>query len=71
MAYDSFTSYSDAADGQLALQRGLQRLAKPWNRRRALDIFRDETGLSTNPHLWSSVQAALDNSGWFLLFGVA
>jgi hypothetical protein len=69
MAYDAFISYSHAADGQLApaLQRGLQRLAKPWNRRRALNIFRDETGLSTNPHLWSSVQAALDESEWFIL----
>jgi hypothetical protein len=69
MTYDAFISYSHAADGQLApaLQRGLQRLAKPWNRRRALNVFRDETGLSTNPHLWSSVQAALDDSGWFIL----
>jgi MTH538 TIR-like domain (DUF1863) len=69
MSYDAFISYSHATDGQLApaLQRGLQRLAKPWNRRRALNIFRDETGLSTNPHLWSSVQAALDESEWFIL----
>ena len=69
MAHDAFISYSHAADGQLApaLQRGLQRLAKPWNRRRALHIFRDETGLSTNPHLWSSVETALDESHWFIL----
>ena len=69
MAYDGFLSYSHAADGRLApaLQRGLQRLAKPWNSRRALRIFRDETGLSTNPHLWSAIENALDESQWFVL----
>src|SRR5436309_3358315 len=68
-AYDGFISYSHAADGHLApaLQRGLQRLAKPWNSRRALRVFRDETGLSTNPHLWSAIEAALDDSAWFVL----
>lgn len=51
MVYDGFISYIHAADDRLApaLQRGLQRLANPWNSRRALRIFRDETGLSTNP----------------------
>ncbi len=70
MVYDGFISYSHAADGRLApaLQRGLQRLAKPWNSRRALRIFRDETGLSTNPHLWSAIEGALDESAWFVLF---
>ena len=50
-----------------ALQRGLQRLAKRWNSRRALHVFRDETGLSTNPHLWSAIETALDDSDWFVL----
>src|SRR5271156_5961151 len=69
MAYDGFISYSHAADGQLApaLQRGLQLLAKPWNSRRALRVFRDETGLSTNPDLWSAIEKALDDSEWFVL----
>ena len=63
MVYDGFISYSHAADGRLApaLQRGLQRLAKSWNSRSALRIFRDETGLSTNPHLWSAIEKALDD----------
>ena len=67
--YDAFISYSHAADGRLApaLQRGLQRLAKRWNSRRALHVFRDETGLSTNPHLWSAIETALDESDWFVL----
>jgi WD40 repeat protein len=69
MGYDGFISYSHAADGRLApaLQRGLQRLAKKWNSRRALHVFRDETGLSTNPHLWSAIETALDDSDWFVL----
>src|SRR4051812_29133018 len=69
LGYDGFISYSHAADGRFApaLQRGLQRFAKRWNARRALHVFRDETGLSTSPHLWSSIQGAIDESDWFVL----
>lgn len=69
MRYDGFISYSHAADGQLApaLQKALQKLAKPWFRRRSLEIFRDETGLSVDPHLWGAIVKALDDSEWFLL----
>ena len=68
-AYDGFMSYSHAADDLLAprLQSALQRFAKPWWRRRAVRIFRDESSLSANPHLWSSITEALDTSGWFVL----
>jgi WD40 repeat protein len=67
--YDGFISYSHAADDLLAprLQAGLQRFAKPWWKRRALRIFRDESSLSANPHLWSSITNALDQSGWFVV----
>jgi WD40 repeat protein len=67
--YDAFISYSHAADGQLApaLQSTLQRYAKPWYRRRVLRVFRDNTGLSANPHLWTSIVEALDGSRWFIL----
>jgi WD40 repeat protein len=66
--YDGFISYSHAADDLLAprLQSGLQKFAKPWWKRRALRIFRDESSLSANPHLWSSITAALDESAWFV-----
>lgn len=69
MRYDGFISYSHAADGQLApaLQKALQKLAKPWFRRRSLEVFRDETGLSVDPHLWGAIVKALDDSEWFLL----
>ena len=67
--YDGFISYSHAADGLLAprLQSALQRFAKPWWKRRAVRIFRDESSLSANPHLWSSITEALDTSDWFVL----
>jgi TIR domain len=68
-AYDGFISYSHAADDLLAprLQAALQRFAKPWWRRRALRIFRDDASLTANPHLWASIAAALDDSDWFVL----
>ena len=69
MAYDAFISYSHAADGRLAsaVQRGLQQLARPWWKPRALRVFRDTTGLSVSPHLWGGIAAALDQSEWFVL----
>src|SRR6476469_8713449 len=69
MAYDAFISYSHAADGNLApaLQAGLQRLAKPWYRPRALRVFRDDTGLAVSPQLWASISAAMEASRYFVL----
>jgi hypothetical protein len=69
MTFNGFISYSHAADGRLApaVQRGLHRLAKPWHRRRALWIFRDQTGLSVTPALWPAIQSALDGSDYFVL----
>lgn len=69
MTFDAFISYSHAADGRLApaLQRAMHRLARPWYRPRAIRVFRDESALSANPHLWSSIQTALDESDWFVL----
>ena len=67
--YDAFISYAHEADIVLApvLQRGLQRLAKPWNRRRAMEVFRDESSLAVSPGLWPSICAALDASRWFVV----
>src|SRR5215471_1153810 len=68
-SYDAFISYSHDADRVFApvLQRGLQHLAKPWNRRRALEVFRDETSLAASPGLWPSIRATLDASRWLVL----
>jgi len=66
LVYDGFISYWHAADDLLAprWQSGLQRFAKPCWKRRASRIFRDESSLSANQHLWSSITDALDQSGW-------
>ncbi|HKX74924.1 MAG TPA: TIR domain-containing protein, partial [Acidimicrobiia bacterium] len=67
--FDGFISYSHAADDLLAprLQTALQTFAKPWWKRRAVRVFRDQSSLSANPHLWSSITEALDSSQWFIL----
>ncbi len=68
LSYDAFVSYSHAADGRLApkLQDGLQRMGRALLQRRALHIFRDESALSTSPHLWSAIESSLLDSEWFV-----
>ncbi len=67
--YDGFLSYSHAVDGKLApaLQTGVERFAKRWNRTRAMRIFRDQTSLSADPSLWQVIERALARSIWFVL----
>jgi hypothetical protein len=67
--YDAFISYSHAKDKPVAaaLQAVVQTLGKPWYRRRALRIFRDDTSLSATPGLWPSIEQALGQSR-FLIF---
>ncbi len=68
-AYDAFISYSHAKDKPIAaaLQSVVQRLGKPWYRRRALRVFRDDTSLSATPHLWPSIEQALGESRFLIL----
>jgi len=67
--YDAFISYSHAKDKSVAaaLQAVKQKLGKPWYRRRALRIFRDDTSLAATPALWSSIEAALSQSRYLVL----
>jgi WD40 repeat protein len=67
--YKAFISYSHAADGKLApsLQKALGRFGRAWYQRAAFRIFRDETNLSLNPGLWTSIEKALSESEYFLL----
>jgi TIR domain len=67
--YDVFISYSHALDGVVAqaLQTGLEQFAKPWYRPRAMQVFRDNTSLSANPGLWSSIEKVLASSAWLML----
>jgi len=69
MRYKAFISYSHAADGKLApaIQRGLERFTRSWYQTSAMRVFRDETNLSASPGLWSSIEAALGDSDFFLL----
>jgi WD40 repeat protein len=62
--YDGFISYSTRADGDLApkIQDGLERLAKPWNRRRALKIFQDIDDLAATANLSDTLRAELVGS---------
>ena len=65
---DVFISYSHTST-QLAaaLQRALTVLARPWNRPRALKVFRDKTDLSAAPHLWGTIEQALGSSRFLVL----
>src|SRR5215475_13838901 len=67
--YDAFISYSHAQDKPIAaaLQSAVQKLGKPWYRRRALHVFRDDTSLSATPQLWPSIEQALGHSHYFIL----
>jgi WD40 repeat protein len=69
MSYKAFISYSHAADGKLApaIQAGLQRIAKPFYRLRAMRVFRDETSLHLTPKLWPMIQKAVSESEHFVL----
>jgi tetratricopeptide (TPR) repeat protein len=67
--YDAFVSYSHARDKPIAaaLQSVIQTLGKPWYRRRALRVFRDDTSLSATPQLWPSIEQALGSSRFLIL----
>lgn len=69
ISHDAFISYSHSADRKLApaLERGLEKLAKPLLKLRALDVFRDETSLTASPALWPGIVEHLSGSQWFLL----
>ena len=69
VVYDAFISYSQKGDSELAtaLQAGLQRFGRRWNQRHALRVFRDSTGLTPNPGMWSSIRDRLDEADWLIL----
>ena len=67
--YDAFISYSHAKDKPVAaaLQSVMQKLGKPWYKRRALRIFRDDTSLAATPELWPSIEQALGQSRYLIV----
>jgi hypothetical protein len=50
-----------------ALERSLQAFAKPWNRVRAIDVFRDQSNLSSIGGLASGVTRGIDESEFLIL----
>lgn len=68
VSHDAFMSYSHEADVALApaLERGLERLARPMFQLRAIDVFRDQTSLSASPGVWSGILEHLSGSRWFI-----
>jgi hypothetical protein len=68
--YDAFISYSHNAR-QLAIskafQQAVQGFAKPFWKRRALHLFRDQTNLSADPDLWGNIEDALEQSRYLIL----
>jgi hypothetical protein len=50
------------------VEHALERLAKPWNQRRGMSIFRDGGNLNLSAHLWGSIQQALEQSRFCLYF---
>ena len=67
--FQAFISYSRAASQPLAvdLQHGLERFAKPWYRLRGMRVFRDDSSMSANTALWSTIETGLRQAEWFLL----
>jgi WD40 repeat protein len=69
----AFLSYAHVADAKIAaaVHHGLQQFARPWNRMRAVRVFRDRAGLSANANLWSAIVAAMNDSEFFILLASA
>ena len=69
MVFDAFISYSHTADGEIgpAVEHGLERLARPWYRLRALTVFRDQADLPLTEDLWNAIAKAIDSARFFVL----
>jgi WD40 repeat protein len=67
--HDAFISYRHDVDANLAaaIEAGLEKLARPLLKLRALDVFRDKTSLPADSGLWRSILSHLSGARWFLL----
>ncbi len=67
--WDAFISYARSASTLEAtsLQTAIQTFAKPWHRLRAVRIFRDDSSMSANPALWSSIEEGLRDARWLVV----
>ncbi|MGI9608817.1 MAG: toll/interleukin-1 receptor domain-containing protein, partial [Acidimicrobiia bacterium] len=69
MKYKAFISYSHAADGEFAesVHDAMERLAKPWNKRRARRIVFDKTAMAAGASLADTIEEKLHDSEWLIL----
>lgn len=67
--WDAFISYAhvDALEQMTALQRALERVAKPWFRRRALSVFRDTATMGASSSLQGSLNESLGQADWLVV----
>lgn len=67
--YQAFISYSHSEDGERAprLQLALHKIGKPWFRRRAVHVFRDETNVPASAELWPEISRAMQQSEYLVL----
>src|SRR5215475_184578 len=67
--HDAFISYNHHADSELAeaLEAGMEKLAKRLFSLRAIDVFRDATGLAANPNLWGEIVDHLGGTKWLVV----
>lgn len=67
--WDAFISYARSASTLEAqgLQTAIQTFAKPWHRLRAVRIFRDDSSMSANPGLWSTIEQGLREASWLVV----
>lgn len=67
--WDAFISYARSASTLEAqkLQIALQTFAKPWHRLRAVRVFRDDSSMSANPGLWSTIEQGLREARWLVV----
>jgi len=69
MGHDAFISYRHGADADVAaaIEQGLERLARPWNRVRAMSVFRDQSDLAAESDLSGAITRTLDDTRFLVL----
>ncbi|MCW3157353.1 TIR domain-containing protein [Micropruina sonneratiae] len=67
--WDAFISYARSASTLEAqkLQTAIQTFAKPWYRLRTVRVFRDDSSMSANPGLWSTIEEGLREARWLVV----
>ena len=67
--YKAFISYTHSSEMPIAtvLDKALTRFAKPWNRLRAMRLYRDVESQALTPDLLSAVEGAMENSEYLIL----